>query len=480
MKEVLRLEYVDKWIGAQQVLQNLHLNLFSGEIIGILVRDELESRVLSKILYGQMHADSGYFYVNDQQMQLISPIAASQVGINAVLKQSQLVAKMPLYENLFEVRAGSYKKPLLRKKLKIRETHQMIEETTLNHIMPEEMVSALSTFEQYIMQIQKASMFNAKIIVVENISEEFSESENQVFQALLLKKRALGLSIVLLFDKYDNAFNLLDRLFVMRQGTIISILYPDEMSASHIYPLLSFERPAPIMQKKETGSNQLLLECKKINTPFDTNDLTFKLHVGESLGVFDYSGSADHELIEILIGEKAFSGYLKLKSKEFIHLSERKLKRNHIGFIPYDLDSCCLFNNLSVQENIMLMSNSNLSNFGLLNKRIEKYLFDQCMLQIKDIDTLTQYRNFPLPYFDKRTQMKLCIARWIVARCDILIIQNPFSWYDDLTINELIHLLNVLKSNGIATIITSPTINNLSLVCDQILKINEPGECISR
>jgi len=94
VEEVLRIRHMNKNFYGNQVLCNVNLNLFRGEVLGIIGGNGTGKTTLAKILSGELDKDSGTIYFEEEKVDILSPYDAQRRGILCVFHQGGLVEEM--------------------------------------------------------------------------------------------------------------------------------------------------------------------------------------------------------------------------------------------------------------------------------------------------------------------------------------------------------------------------------------------------
>lgn len=474
-KEILRLEHIYKKSQEDKLLYNINLNLFEGEILGVIVRSSSERNALLNILTGSSQKDSGVIYVNDIETNITSKLNAKKLGIYCVYKKAELIPSISIAENIFVIREGSYLKGYINKKLIDTKTQDILNQAGLTNISSSMLCNNLSLAEIHIIEIIKATSLNAKIVIIDDITGQYSQKEIEKLKKLLVKKKLTGISIIFLTNKYSNLLDIADRVTVMRNGTTVSTLYKEQVTKETIVSLLAGYCVNDIIINRQRKIGDIVLSLEHISTKSGLHDINMTLRKGEVLGLFESDWEYGVTLANAMFGTTRYTGNIIINGKKVIINSTKEAINNGIGLIKENDKSNGIFYNMSLMDNITIMMNKRLYRLCTFeNKRIKTYAFKRtlellhCSHLIDDIGDGNR-----LPHLSKSTQMKIIMAKWLCANPKILILINPYLSFDDLTINDFKQLLDDICNVGVSIIIISTNMSNLIQVSDRIVVLED-------
>lgn len=474
-KEILRLEHIYKKTQGDKLLYNINLNLLEGEILGVIVRSSSERNALLNILTGSSQNDSGFIYVDDVETNITSKLNAKNLGIYCVYKKNELIPSISIAENIFVIREGSYLKGYINKKLIETETQDILNKSGLNNISSSMLCNNLNLAKIHTIEIIKATSLNAKILIIDNITGQYSQKEIENLKKLLLRKKLTGLSIIFLTNKYSNLLDIADRVTVMRNGTTVSTLYKEQVTKETIISLLAGYRVNDILVTPRRKIGDVVLSLEHISTKLGLHDISITLRKGEVLGLFESDWEYGVTLANAMFGTTRYTGNIIIDGKNVIINSTKKAINNGIGLIKENDKSNGIFYNMSLMDNVTIMMNKRLYHLcGFENKRIKSYTFKRtlqllhCSHLISDIGDTDR-----LPHLSKSTQMKIMMAKWLCTNPKVLILINPYLSFDDLTINDFKQLIDDICNIGVSIIIISSNMSNLLQVSDRIVVLED-------
>lgn len=476
-KEVLRVEHMYKKTQGNKLLYNINLNLFEGEILGIIVRNSSEKNALLNVLTGNIQKDSGTLYINDTETNITSKLKAKKLGVYCVYKKAQLIPSMNIAENIFVIREGSYFKGHINKKFINTETKDLLHQVGLDNISPSMLCNNLCLSQIHTIEIIKATSLNAKILIIDNITGQYSEKEISNLKKLLLLKKLSGISIIFLTNKYSNLLSIADRVTVIRNGTTVSTLYKNEINKDIIISLLAGYCVNNIAATKTARKNigNIVLSLNNITNSSGITNINLSLRKREVLGLFESDCESGLSIANTIFGENPYTGDIIINNKIVKIKKNKDAVKYGVGFIRESDQFNGIFYNMSLIDNVTLIMNKHLYHFmGFENKRIKKYTFNKVLKLLNCSELINSIGDSSrLPHLNKSTQMKILIAKWLCINPKILIFHNPYLSFDDLTIKDFKEMINTISNIGISIIIISSNMSNLLQVSDRVIVLEE-------
>lgn len=468
-KEVLRLEYLNKKT-PNCMLYNVNLNLLEGEILGVIVRRDRERHCLSDLIRGTLQRDAGNIYVQDEEKQVTSREQMEKDGIHVISRNSQLISHMSVAENLFLTRRDFYSGGILNKKLMLLEARDILKHAEMSHISPSTPVRELPLSTRHLIEILKAVSVGGNIIVLNNITSQYTEREFSELKKLLINCKFMDQSVIFLTNKYNPLFEVADRATVIKDGTTVATLKTDGIKKDNLLAFMTHTLPENNHPHKQVVGNKFF-SIRHIRGEDPALDISFDLYENEILGILDRDWEYGNSVSNTLFGQKGYAGEFYFNDKQIQLKSLDDAIQNGIGIVQESAHSKNVFYNMSLMDNVTLMMPKSLYHpLGLTNSRIQKYQFRHALEQLNCQYLIDMYgEDDTLPAVNKSTQMKIRLAKWLCINPRVMIFVNPHLSFDDLTIIDFRKLLLQLRKLQIASIIFSMSEEHLGQICDRVL-----------
>ncbi|MGI6175997.1 MAG: hypothetical protein ACOYJC_07545 [Christensenellales bacterium] len=475
--EVLRIENIFE----SNILKNVSLNVFEGEIHIAVIRTNLENELLVNLLSGQLFPEKGRVYLGDS----LVPLTEQQFYklttiINIVTKESVLMPNMPVYKSLF-YSEKEYSRFLwcIDSKKMIADTSDLLANAGITDVAPTASVYALSDAQKNFIEIAKSvHNSNTKLIVLNNITSEYTEIEMINLKRMLLNLKDNAHTFLILTNKYNELVDICDRLTLIDSGITLKTLWQNEVSRSGFRAHLSTQHAndSPSMQV-HIDPDSKFSACNISTSNGKLHNLSFDVGSGEILGIWDVNWNCYASLSDTLLGRQSYSGRFTFGNKAINIKSPRKALKAGIALhsVKHSIEEAVdgIYSGLDIFQNVTMLMDSSITNaLGIVSQRIERHQTKYVLDQIDAGYLFEKYKNRrELHDLSLSERMKIIIARYLCTNPRLFVFVNPYMNFDDLTIYDFKHTLECLKKLGMCIIIIHMNHKELAKICDRIIRI---------
>jgi ribose transport system ATP-binding protein len=336
---------------------------------------------------------------------------------------------------------------------------------------PETPVAELSAAQKQLAQIARALSGGATILLLDEPTSSLTLHEADRLFDLLRKLRDQGVTIVFVTHKLEEVMALCDVVTVLRDGRLIGTRSRAELTKDQIISMMIGRSTSSLWRgllPVERGTPVLEVDGLKSEL-FDNLSLT--LYAGEILGLYGLVGSGRTELAKTIIGEyRSWGGTIRVRGRPArIGSMAESLHRYRIGYVSENRKEEGLILGATVTTNLTITVWSRLAGklLRLLRPRREMRHADQTIrrLDIKTPSPLQIANNL-----SGGNQQKVSIGKWLVADCDILIVDEPTVGVD-VGAKEYIHDLiwKMAKEEGKSVILISSDLPELLELARRVL-----------
>ncbi|MHC1773677.1 MAG: sugar ABC transporter ATP-binding protein [Flexilinea sp.] len=477
MAASLRIEKINKSFPGVQALKDISLEIKKGEIHGLVGENGAGKSTLIKILGGVFLPDGGNIFCFDKKVTFSNPAQAIKEGISIIYQELNLVPTLSIAENIFLgkekiVRYGQIQK-IDRKTMNI-EAKKVIGKLNVGDFNVTVPVGKLPVSKQQLVEIAKALMNNASILIMDEPTSVVTEKETNLLFKIMNDLRDQGITIIFVSHRLEEVTSICDRITIMRDGEKIitldnreSIISKDEIVKYMVGRDLVDYYPAA----SEKPSDTIILETKKLSKQGMFQDISFSLHKSEILGFSGLIGAGRTELALTLFG--AFpkdSGTFIVEGKEINSDSVSKSVKAGITLVPEDRKGSGLILGMSMEDNIGIPNEKLIADYGIISKKKRMVLALSC---IKNLSIRPDFPKRKMLDFSGGNQQKTVIAKWLATKPKILILDEPTRGIDVGAKVEIYKLMRQLTKNGVSIIFISSEMPELLGMCDRILVMHE-------
>ncbi len=479
---VLRLQGISKRFGSLLANDNISLDLGPGEVLALLGENGAGKSTLVSILFGHYVADAGSITVRGQSLPAGQPRAALATGIGMVHQHFTLAHNLSVLDNVM-LGTESLWQPFSRRAA-ARQNLLSVGARFGLQVNPDARVAELSVGERQRVEILKALVRGATILILDEPTAVLTPQESESLFATLAQMVAQGLSIVFISHKLDEVLRVSHRIAVLRAGRLVATLPAAGTSKAQLAQAMVGRSVAPAQRtgSSRIGAPVLQLQGGRVNGPDGKGsrpllqDLTLTLHAGEVVAVAGVSGNGQAALADLLCGERGLDqGSLHLNGQP-VAAQARAWVQAGAARVPEDRHAVGVVGDLALWENAVLerYADPRFARWGVM-KRGAAMAFAQDLVQRFDVrgaeaaGVLTPTRRLSGGNMQKLILGRvLGLARGHEKR-PVLIVANQPTWGLDIGAVAYVHqqLLDAAAA-GSAVLVISEDLDEVFALADRI------------
>ena len=466
----IEMRNIHKSFGTNRVLTGVDFDLREGEVHALMGENGAGKSTLMNILTGLHSRDEGTIVIDGQETYFGSPKEAEERGIAFIHQELNIWPEMTVLDNLFIGKEMTSQFGFLNMKQMKALAKEQFNKLSVTIPLTQE-AGECSVGQQQMIEIAKALMTEAKVIIMDEPTAALTEREIQKLFEVIKSLRKEGVSIVYISHRMEEIFAICDRITVMRDGkTVDTKAIPntnfDEVVKKMVGRELTERYPA-----RHPSLGEVVLEVKNISGKDRFKDVSFSVHAGEIVGVSGLMGAGRTEMMRAIFGlDPLDGGEVLVRGKKVIIKKPDDAVKHGIGFITEDRKDEGLVLDFSVRENMALPNLFSFSSKGFISGKKEQEFVDTLTkrLQIKTQSSETAARNL-----SGGNQQKVVIAKWIGIGPSVLILDEPTRGVDVGAKREIYQLMNELTERGVAIIMVSSELPEVLGMSDRILVVHE-------
>jgi len=468
----LEIRDVSKSFPGVRALDRVSLQLESGEIHALIGENGAGKSTLIKIATGLYRPDEGQIFLNGSEVHFHSPRDAIEAGIGVVHQERNLIPRFTVGENIMLERMPS-RRGFVDFRQVNQEAANWLSELDLD-FGPETPVGALSVAQLQLVEIAKALSLESKILLLDEPTASITPRETERLFEILRRLRDGGVAVMFVSHKLEEVFEICNRVTVLRDGRNTALgefmadMTPDKLIALMVGRAHSAEEFPP--KKVE---DEVVLEVRNLRTALGHRDVSFSLRKGEILGLYGLIGAGRSELARALIGDEKVVGGEVLVRGEMARIRGvgEALNRYRIGYLSENRKEEGLILPHSVQVNVAISIWDRLRKaFGWIGRSTEKAAAQP---YVEQLDIKTPSLDQSVVKLSGGNQQKVSLAKWLAARVEVLIVDEPTVGIDVKTKEYFHELIWGLASEGMAVLLISSDMPEMIRLADRILVMND-------
>ncbi len=442
--EVFRARDVKAAIDEKTFLRGLNLKLYKGETLGVFGTFDSGKTTLLDLITGKVSPASGTIFFNGKKLEHSLFRIDNRPIIARIGKESTLVNGLSLWENILILRGYNanvrFVNPLLMKK----SIATAFNEYNID-LDPKEKAGSLDLFHHVLLEMLKARLKKAQIILIDDFSMECSYQETQKLYNLMARLKSEGISFLITSCHLELLKTYSDRLDFLSNGRMIMSFNNTPGNYTDIEKILEslFPEVKSNDNIKKTEEAPAVLSLDKVDVGLQ-EPVSLKLHKGEIASFVDPSQS-----VLTALREKIFGNNLLGNSQILFDINGKKSfsirnAKNLVVFIdPFDFST--IIKEMSPADNICIGLRWKFSSFGVIKKKLIKCMLDEFSewYENDEIAFMNDCRTLT-----KKDKMALMLYRVKLMNPAVVICRDPVSVSDIVTCRMLQNSLKVFSKNG--------------------------------
>ena len=470
---ILSIQGITKEFSGVKVLDNVSFDLGRGEIMGLIGENGAGKSTLIKIITGIYSPSGGTLALNGQPVNIPDYIAAKKLGISMVPQEFNLISTLAVYENIFlgneiRLKSGLLDKPQMRE-LAAKQLEELKMPVGVNQL-----VSKLSVAEKQMVEISKALMLHARLLIMDEPTTTLTGHEVETLFALMRDLKAQGVTIIFVSHKLGEVKAICDRVTVLRDGKLISV---DDVSAVNEEDIArkmigrsDFSQIFPQKLPRDAGTE--VLEVSELSINGLLKNIDFSLRKGEILGFAGLVGSGRTELAEAVMGLRHINtGTVKLEGKGAVNVKKPAAAVNYgLAYLSEDRQGKGIVQGFNLPQNITLISLKEYLRGLFIDKKAEAEKTDSYS---KSFRIAAASQKMALRYLSGGNQQKVYLSRWLDTRPSILILDEPTRGIDVSAKHEIYEFIHQLAEQGISCWVISSELEEVIGLCSRVYVMRE-------
>lgn len=429
-EELYRLQNIS-YIKDNTLLRSVDLYQYKGETIGLLGLHDSGKTLLSCIMSGELKPSGGYFFYEEK------PVSHKEFSRHVFMIQEQpsLIGSLSVMENLFVIRRHHLYSIFVRRKAILIETMNLMKELNLS-INPHEKICNLSRLEQCLVEMLKAYILGAKLIILDNIPINIFHDVR--FSNLLDKLKSRNVFFLITSSDIYQLQLFSDRIYILSDKHIVKWIYNEKRNKIDISKL--YNKPIAYIESPSTASSKISVRVDNLCYK-SLENISFQLFEGEIVTMFDLFRNTSVELLDILANlQKVESGSIYV----YDEICDNPANSPFV-FANFDLKNST-FETLSLRDNICMSNYRKLAYpIGILKKSRIKYFEENFLKEYKN-DGITAKKRCYHP--SKQERLAIYMSKFELLRNKIIFCINPEKFIDYDTIYILKNSLQRIANNG--------------------------------
>jgi simple sugar transport system ATP-binding protein len=467
---ILELRHATKTYAGVPAIDKVDFALLPGEIHSIVGENGAGKSTLTKVMAGVVQLSSGQMLIEGREVAPQTPNDALKMGVAMVFQETTLVPTMTVAQNLF---LGQEK--FFNRLRGIYIAAQQFLQSLQFDVDPTAQVSLLGAAKKQMVEIARAVLHKAKVIIFDEPTASLTPEEKKYFFDLVYNLKARGVSVIFISHALEEALLVSDRITVLRDGKhVVTDLKARFDRARVVQAMVGRDLSQTLYGQRKTtvrAQGKRVLSVQNLRMAAMVKNNSLSVFAGQVTGVFGLVGSGRTETFKVVAGvikrDFMHGGEVFLHGRPVRYFVPASAVRDGIAYVTEDRKIEGFFETKSIADNIYLGVLAKLRGRRTLVSRKEAAAVGEHW--IKRLNVRAIGRDVKAIELSGGNQQKLVIAKSLVQDPDLIIFDEPTRGVDVGAITEIHELINRLADEGKAVVVISSYLPEVMALSDRIL-----------
>lgn len=479
MATILEMAHITKEFPGVKALDDVTFKVEKGEIHFLVGENGAGKSTLMKVLSGVHPYGSyeGQVIINGEVQEYKTIKDSEQAGLAIIYQELALIPELTVYENIYlghEIKRNGtvdWNETIVMAKEQLKKVGLDVD--------PGMMVKDLGTGKQQLVEIAKALSKNINILILDEPTSSLNEDDSENLLNLILNLKKQGVTCIMISHKLKEVLKIADTVTVLRDGHTIATLPREELNEELIIKHMVGREIKNIYPKREhVDIGDVTLEVKdwKVYDYAVSRQLlkgvNLKVHKGEILGLAGLMGAGRTEFALSIFGNPRHykvEGTVIRDGKEVRYNHPEEAIQDGIAYVSEDRKRDGLILEQDIKQNITIASLKQLVKNGIIDKTQEIIVGQK---YCDDLKVKTPSIDVKVGKLSGGNQQKVSLAKWLMAKPEVLILDEPTRGIDVGAKYEIYTLMNRLVEQGMSIIMISSELPEVLGMSDRIYVVS--------
>ncbi len=453
-----------------QALKDVSLEGHHGEVLAICGANGAGKSTLARLLSGQEPPSSGTIEVAGAKGPIHDPASADRAGVLLMHQEPLIIEDFTIGENvwLHELRGARSWPWSARRTARDARTKDALERVGLGEVPVDRLASELAPGQRQMLALSRSIVTPHQILILDETTASTTEAYFEQVVEMVDQEKKAGTSVVFVSHRMGEIFALADRIAVLRNGELVDVVPASETDAEDLTEKMignavkAVSRPPAVKAQDE---REALLHVEGLASG-SASEVSFDVAPGEILGIYGLVGSGRSSVARAISGQQPRdAGSVSVAGNDANGETPIKALRRGIAYATEDRRREGFIADFDNRANLTLVTMRSLAREGVINRRAVSRRAKE-LIQRYGVkggpDTMTSALS-------GGNQQKVCIAKWLDADPDVLVLDEPTKGIDvgaRATIYELVYGLAERRK---ALVVVSSEAEEILLLSHRVL-----------
>lgn len=457
---------LSKSYGGAAALSGVDLDLRAGEVHAVVGENGAGKSTLIKILAGALQPDAGEVRLDDEPLPLGDALGVRRRGVSVVYQEFTLIPELSVADNVF---LGRERGALLLRRSEMNEAVRVLLDELGTSVRPSAPVRHLRVAQQQIVEVARALVCDAKVLIFDEPTATLSIPEVERLLQTIRRLKARGLGIIYISHRLDEVFALADRVTVLRDGQRVATHAAADLDRNTLIRLMVGRDIADEFPPRTPTPGETVLELRNFGCPPRVHGVSLRVRRGEVVGLAGLVGSGRTSMALAAAGASPTGhvvGEMELDGRQVRFRSPADALASGVAYVTEDRKARGVFPLMATGENVTVASLGDFTRGGWLRRRRELAAAEGA---VRRFGIRARSVHQPARGLSGGNQQKALLARFLLRRRKVVILDEPTRGVDVGARSEIYHLINQLTLDGLGVLMISSDLPEVLGMSDRIV-----------
>lgn len=471
---------VGKTYGANMVLHGIDMQIYGGEVIGLIGENGAGKSTLMKLISGVEKPSSGEMFLLGKPYSASSVLDANHQGIGMVFQEQSLVGNLTIAQNIYLGREKKYSKcGFVNWKTMNQDAKQALKRIDMD-LDPAKKVRDVDFAVRQMVEIAKVLDIVTEVadghavILLDEPTTVLADDEIKKLFTQIRRMKEQGNAVIFISHRLDEVLEITDRIYVFKDGEETAVMPTEGADVNILYEKMVGRITTGefyVEQKQTIPSNEVILEVEDLSLFGSFNHVSFKLRKGQVLGLCGVEGSGKEDICAVLVGDAApTAGTVKIRGQECRFSNPCEARKKGILSVPKERRDEGMIGLLSIEDNIIISHMEELSDHSFLSP---KKMHGVANNWVKKAGIKCFSIDERINQLSGGNAQKVIFARALESGCEILILNHPTRGVDVGSKEEIYTLVREMTAAGHSIILLGDTLDECIGLSSEIIVLRD-------
>ena len=479
---VLSARDITKTYGGTHALRGVSLGVAPGRVTALFGENGAGKSTLMKVLAGIEVPTTGHVELDGQVVHFGSSREAADHGVVIIHQELSLCPNLSIQDNLFLAREERNRLGGVDRRSQRAATETVLERLE-ERLDPDTPVGDLRIGQQQLVEIARALLQNARVLIMDEPTSALSMTEVDVLFRVIRELTADGVAVIYISHHLEESLDIADDVAVLRDGQLVASDTADAVDLGWVVHHMVGRDQDSLFPKRHARLGEVALRVERLQVADPSNphrlavdDIDLEIRAGEIVGVYGLMASGRTELLEAIAGRlPVTSGTVTFEGRVLDGESVRERIRRGIALVPEDRQRDGLVQTMSVGQNLSLSSLMSFVRRGLITRPRERGAVEE---MIADVTVKTSSQAAPIGSLSGGNQQKVVIGKALLTAPRVLLLDEPSRGVDIGAKADIFALMTQQAEAGLAVVFTTSEAEEALHIPDRLL-ILERGRLVA-